>query len=230
MPSGTSSATSAEALLGGLQNISGAIMSQIVKNKGALEFDADDEGHQPAQSVLAALHDELLKTDPERKGLFKKGPCEEALRRWDADEQDHKFSKAAEVDSGKWATDAAAELRGWMKKQYMKRNSQRGRDEARAKGAAQPAHQPPTLARKRPAAAQGQNAGDADGGPAKRPAAAEPDKTDTEAEGLAKRPAAAEPPKADAKTVDKAATRQRIKIIKMISYKIKKNKNEQINT
>ena len=76
MPTGTSSTTSADALLGGLQNISGAIMGQIVKNGGGFELEADEDGQKPKQVILAALHDELLKLDPEKKGLFKKTPCE----------------------------------------------------------------------------------------------------------------------------------------------------------
>ena len=63
-------------------------MGQIVKNEGALELGEDADGQKPKQVILAALHDELLKLDPEKKGLFKKAPSEEAFRRWDEEEQD----------------------------------------------------------------------------------------------------------------------------------------------
>ena len=140
MPTGVSSQSDSDTILGGLQNVTGAIITKIVKNKGLLTLEAEKD-EDVSQDLLRAIDAELLKVDAEKKGLFKKTPCEEALARWDED-QGFKFSRAAGVDPLAWAEMAAEELRPWMKKQYMKRYSQHKRNEAKAKQPSAPLHKP----------------------------------------------------------------------------------------
>jgi hypothetical protein len=167
---GTSSKLDAQAILRGLQQVTGATMTQIVKNSGQLtlgaqnqhgeEHDEEEEEQEEEQCeataktdqvILKALHSQLFKIDPEKKGLLKKVPCQDAFETWD-EEQGCKFSEAAEVDSNSWAVSVTAELRPFMKKEYHKRFSQEVRN--KQKKAAPTEASPNVAVRKRPAAKQ----------------------------------------------------------------------------
>ena len=154
MPSGRSSTTVADDIFAGLQNLSGAIMGKIVKNKGVLTLpdgkDDEDKKVTAIQEILNSVHDQMLSCDSEKKGLFKSTPCKDAFALWDKDEQ-CKFSRAAKLDSEAWAQKVTEEIRPWMKKQYMKRHSQRTRDEKKTHSTANPLHAP-TKTHKKPEA------------------------------------------------------------------------------